>query len=156
MTKDNDQIPLTKEGLSELKECLQGLVDKKRPEIVARMAKSRSIGDMTEDSEYAQAKQELAFIDGRISELEEVINRAVVVGKQKSCQTVALGCQVTVKFKTLQQVFHLVGEWEADPLAQKISHQSPLGQALLGKKVGEKVEVEAPAGKITYKIVKIT
>ena len=155
MIKNNDQISLTQEGLSELKQELQGLVDKKRPEIVARMAKSRSIGDMTEDSEYDQAKQELAFTDGRISELEEVISRSVIVGKQKSCQVVALGCQVTVKFKAMQQVFHLVGEWEADPMAQKISHQSPLGQALLGKKVGEKVEVEAPAGKISYKIIKI-
>ncbi|MFC1727316.1 transcription elongation factor GreA [Patescibacteria group bacterium] len=156
MDKNNSQIPMTREGLDELKEELRQLVEEKRPEIVKRMADSRTIGDMTEDSEYSQAKQELVFIDGRISELEEVVGRSVIVGKKSSCQEVALGCQVTVKIGKTNQAFHLVGEWEADPLEQKISHQSPLGQALLGKKVGEKVEVDAPAGKVAYTIVKIS
>lgn len=94
-------------------------------------------------------------MDGRINELEEVINRAVVVGKKRQCQEVALGCQVTVKARTKEHIFHLVGEWEADPIEKKISHKSPLGQSLLGKKVGEKAEVDAPAGRIVYTVVKI-
>lgn len=154
--QDHDRIPLTQEGLDELREELEKLVEKERPDLVGRMADSRSIGDMTEDSEYAQAKQELAFIDGRISELEEVVSRATVVGQgQGKCEAVALGCRVTVKVGKNERVFHLVGEWEADPLERKISHQSPLGKALLGKKVGEKAEVEAPVGKLIYRVLKI-
>jgi len=154
MTQDQDKIPLTNEGLKELKEEHQELVDKKRPAAVERMVKARSLGELTEDNEYTQAKQQLSFVDGRISELEEVINRSVLIDENHGkCQEVRLGCKVTVQGGKNKHVFHLVGEWEADPASKKISHKSPLGQSLLGKKVGEKVEVEAPAGKIVYTIV---
>lgn len=156
MVSDQDKIPLTKEGLGELKEEYQRLVEQKRPKAVERMAEARKIGDLTEDNVCTQAKQQLAFIDGRISELEEVINRSVLIDKgHGKCQEVKLGCKVTVDGKKDKHVFHLVGEWEADPATKKISQKSPLGQSLLGKKVGEKVEVEAPAGKIVYTITKI-
>jgi len=156
MANDNDRIPLTQAGLRELKEEHQRLVEKKRPGVVERIVRARDIGDMGQDNELAQAKQELAFIDGRINELEEVINRATVVnGDHLKCKTVAFGCKVTVEVRKKKQIFHLVGEWEADPASLKISHQSPLGQALLGKKVGDKVEVEAPVGKLIYTVVKI-
>lgn len=156
MNNQNSKIPLTKEGLEKLKKELDTLVNVKRPEVVERLASSRKTGDMTEESEYTQAKQELVFIDGRIDELQEVINRAVMIGEDHNhCQEVKLGCKVTVKNASKENVFHLVGEWEADPSVAKISHQSPLGQSLLGKKIGEKVAVEAPVGKVVYTIIKI-
>jgi len=156
MVQNNDKIPLTQEGLEELKEEYQELSQQKRPAAVERMVKARRLGELTEDNEYAQAKQQLAFIDGRISELEEVINRSVLINEgHGKCKEVTLGCKITVSAKKEKHVFHLVGEWEADPAVKKISHKSPLGQSLLGKKVGEKVEVEAPAGKIVYTIIKV-
>lgn len=156
VSADKDKIPITQEGLKEIKEKYQRLVVEKRPIAVKRMAESRSLGDLTEDNEYAQAKQELAFIDGKISELEEVIARAVLIDRgHEKCQTVKLGCRVTVTTGKKENVFHLVGEWEADPVEKRISHQSPLGQALLGKKIGDRVEVEAPAGKVFYHIRRI-
>ena len=156
MDNQNSKIPLTKEGLEKLKKELDTLVNVKRPEVVERLAFSRKTGDMTEESEYTQAKQELVFIDGRIDELQEVINRVVMISEDHNhCQEVRLGCKVTVKNASKEHVFHLVGEWEADPSVAKISHQSLLGQSLLGKKIGEKVVVEAPAGKVVYTIIKI-
>jgi transcription elongation factor GreA len=156
MDNQSNKIPLTKEGLEKLKKELETLVNIKRPEVVERLASSRKTGDMTEESEYTQAKQELVFIDGRIDELQEVINRALMIDQgHGNCREVKLGCKVTVKNVSKEHVFHLVGEWEADPSRAKISHQSPLGQSLLGKKIGERVEVEAPAGKVVYTIIKI-
>ena len=152
----NDKIPITKNGLEELKKEYDELVKIKRPEVVERLASSRKIGDMAEENEYTQAKQELAFIDGRITELEEVISKAIFIDEgHGKCQEIILGCKVTVKNASKEHVFHLVGEWEANPAEARISHQSPLGQSLLGKKIGEKVEVEAPAGKVVYTIIKI-
>lgn len=156
MDNQNNKIPLTKEGLEKLKKELNTLVNFKRPEVVERLASSRKTGDMTEESEYTQAKQELVFIDGRIDELQEVINRVTMIDEgHHHCQEVKLGCKVTVKNASKEHIFHLVGEWEADPSVAKISHQSPLGQSLLGKKIGEKIEVQAPAGKVIYTIIKI-
>jgi len=156
MYNQNNKIPLTKPGLAKLQQELDNLVKVKRPSAVERMASSRKIGDMAEESEYTQSKQELAFIDGRIEELEEVISNAVLIDEDHGhCQEVKLGCKITVQNASKEHVFHLVGEWEADPNEAKISHQSPLGQSLLGKKIGEKVEVEAPVGKIVYTISKI-
>ena len=152
----NDRIPITKNGLGGLKKEYEELIKVKRPEVVERLSSSRKIGDMAEENEYTQAKQELAFIDGRIEELGEVISKAVLIDEgHENCQEVKLGCKVMVKAKNRQHVFHLVGEWEANPAQAKISHQSPLGRSLLGKKVGEKVDFQAPAGRIIYTIVKI-
>lgn len=153
-----EKILLTPEGLEKLKKEYQELVEVKRPVVVDRLSGARQAGDLTENSEYTHAKEELSFIDGRISQLEDIINRtSLITGKNRNCNQVYLGCQVTVKTNEDKQlVFHLVGEWEADPAVQKISSNSPLGKSLLGKKVGEKVEVVAPAGKIVYTVVKIS
>lgn len=156
MMNNQDKIPITKEGLNEIKEEYQKLVEEKRPLAVERLADTRELGELTEESDYTQAKQELAFIDGRIKELEEVINKSVLINAgHRSCQEVKLGCRVTVQAGKENHVFHLVGEWEADPTEMRISYQSPLGQQLLGKKVGDQVEVKAPAGKIVYTIKSI-
>lgn len=147
-------VLLTKEGLEELKKEYDNLVKAKRPDAVLRLSEARSQGDLSENSEYTSAKQDLSFIDGRIAELEEIIHEAKVVVSH-SKKAVAVGCQVTLHLGQKKETFTIVGEWEADPVQKKISHSSPLGKALIGKKVGDNVEVVAPAGKIIYKILQI-
>jgi len=157
MPQDNDKIQITQEGFDGIKQEYDRLVATKRPQVVERLADARREGDLSENSEYQQARQELSFVDGRLTELEEMISRAqVVAARHDQCVQVALGCQVTVASSDGQeQVFHLVGQWEADPAAQKISAESPLGKSLLGKKIGDQVEVEVPAGRIHYQVLKI-
>lgn len=145
---------LTKEGLASLKIEYDELVKVKRPEVVRRLADARDLGDLSENSEYAAAKQDLAFIDGRIVELEEIIHGAHIITTHGKSH-VDVGCKVTLHINGKQDIFTVVGEWEADPMQKKISHESPLGKALIGKKVGDKVEVEAPAGRLLYKILHI-
>lgn len=152
---DIPQVQLTREGYDELAAELTQLRDQKRPAGVARVQRAREFGDLSENAEYQAAREELNFIDGRIEELEDIVARAKVVPSQKSDGKVGLGCKVTVAANGLSQVFHVVGDWEANPAEKKISHDSPLGKALLGKKVGDKVEVEAPAGMVVYTIKKI-
>lgn len=146
---------MTKEGLHTLKTELEELVEVKRPRLVERLSNARQQGDLTENSDYANAKEELEFLDGRIGELEQVLKNALVVSSNGKNQGVSLGTKVTVKVNGDKNVYEIVGEWEADPANKKISHESPLGQALVGKKVGEKVDVSAPAGKLTYQILAI-
>lgn len=150
----NNKIVLTKDGLSELKREYEELVNVKRPVAVSRLADARELGDLSENSEYAAAKQDLSFIDGRILELEEIMHGAKVVTNHTK-NAVDVGCKVTLTINGKKEEFHLVGEWEANPQEKKISHSSPLGKALMGKKVGERVEVEAPAGTVLYKILNI-
>lgn len=148
-------IQLTEAGFSKLKNELEDLVKNKRPSAVDRLSQARSMGDLSENSDYHQAKEALEFIDGRISELESVINRASVVKSTHSTKEVGVGAKVKVKIGKSEHTFNIVGEWEADPKEKKISHESPLGKALIGRKVGETVEVQAPAGKVEYTIVGI-
>ncbi|MBU2052176.1 transcription elongation factor GreA [Patescibacteria group bacterium] len=153
MTQD---FYVTSEGLKELKAELGSLVEVKRPELIERVATARAHGDLTENSEYAAARQDLAFVEGRLEELEELIAKAQIIkNSKKPNHIVKLGSKVVLKVNGKSQTFELVGEWEANPLEQKISHTSPLGQALIGKKKGEQVEIEAPAGKLLYHILKI-
>ncbi len=151
---NNNHVVVTKEGLDALKKEYEELTQVKRPAAVERLANAREQGDLSENSEYTDAKQNLAFIDGRIAELEDVLHGVQVVTSHTKGQ-VDVGCKVTLHINGKKEEFTVVGEWEADPQAKKISNESPLGKALLGKKVGEKVEVEAPAGKILYKILHI-
>ncbi len=154
MDNHNHQQLLTQEGLDTLKAELEELVKVKRPATVTRLADAREAGDLSENSEYVAAKQDLSFIDGRIAELEEILHAAKVV-KTKSTGEVNIGSKVTVHINGKKEEYLLVGEWEADPMNKKISHESPLGKALLGKTVGAMVEVQAPAGKVKYKILDI-
>jgi len=151
----NGKIEITKEGLDALKKELDELVNVKRPKVVERLSNARLQGDLTENSDYHNAKDELEFLDGRISELVQVTDHASVVNGNGGGDTVSLGTKVTLKVGGLQHIYHIVGEWEADPAEKKISHTSPLGQALLGKRAGDKVEVEAPAGKVVYEILEL-
>lgn len=150
------QVQVTTEGMAALKKELSELVDVKRPTTVARLERARGEGDLSENSDYTNAKEELDFLDGRIDELTYVVENAVVVSDDSAQKgRVGVGTEVVVAVNGGEHAFKIVGEWEADPTQKKISHESPLGQALMDKKVGEVVEVEAPAGKVVYKIVAI-
>lgn len=151
----NDKIQFTTSGLTEIQSELDLLKTSKLSSAIERLARARDFGDLSENAEYHAAKEELSFIEGRIEELEDIVLRAQVVGNKKSNGAVDIGCKVTVTVKGKDHTYEIVGEWEADPLKKKISHTSPLGQALVGKKKGEQVEFEAPAGKVIYKIKKI-
>jgi transcription elongation factor GreA len=153
---NNKKIYLTKEGLAELKKEYDGLIKVKRPDVLARVTQARNMGDLAENAEYVAAREELTFIDGRIDELEVILKQAVVIRDIKATNhSIKLGSTVTLHTDGKKEVFTVVGEWEADPTNRKISHESPLGKVLIGKKIGEKVQVQAPAGKITYSIVAI-
>ncbi|MFH2085434.1 MAG: transcription elongation factor GreA [bacterium] len=155
MTNTNDKIQFTKSGLAEIQSELQDLKEKKLTAAIERVARARDFGDLSENAEYHAAKEELSFIEGRIEELEDIVVRSSVVGKNGKNGAVDIGCKVTVEVGGKDHTYEIVGEWEANPLQKKISHTSPLGQALVGKKKGDKVEFEAPAGKVVYKIKKI-
>lgn len=149
------KVFVTREGLSELKKELEELEKEKRPSILDRVSQARAMGDLSENSEYTAAREELSLMDGRIEELQEILKNASLIEEHGKSKTVQLGSHVTVSAGNKKEQFSLVGEWEADPKDKKISHESPLGKALIGKALGEKVEVEAPAGKVSYTIVEV-
>lgn len=149
-------MSITQVGLNELNKELVELNEVRRPATVSRLALARSMGDLSENSDYASAKEELSFIDGRISELEDIIKNVKVITPVNS-DKVDFGHSVRVKISSngSEVSLQIVGEWEANPQEKKISAASPIGQALMGKKIGDRVEVEAPAGKLLYTIVGI-
>lgn len=148
------KVQLTKEGYNNLEKELKELIKIKKPKAVERLQKARSMGDLSENSEYSAAKEELAFVEGRIQEIEEILRQAEIIENQQK-GIVDIGVKVIVEIDGKKEEFHIVGEFEADPNAKKLSHNSPIGKALIGKKIGDWVEVEIPAGKIKYKIVGI-
>jgi len=148
-------IQLTKTGFEKLKQELEELKTKTREEVLKRLNQARSMGDLSENSAYSSAKEELNLVEGRIAELEEILKNAKIVEEVQDKTTVQLGSSVVVEINGKKEKFEIVGEFEADPLNKKLSHTSPIGKALVGKKIGEWVEVEVPAGKIRYKVVEI-
>ena len=151
MKKFEHQI--TEAGLEKLKDEHVNLQDK-RPQVLERMTAAREQGDLSENAGYHAAKEELAFIDHRLRELKFLIRSAdVIKASQKS--TIDLGSVVTLLTNGQAAVFTIVGNLEADPANGKLSQASPIGSALIGKKIGEEVEVEIPDGKIIYRITDI-
>lgn len=157
---DAKKIYLTKEGLGELKKEYEDLVKVKRPEVLERVSQARNQGDLSENAEYVAARDELSFIDGRIEEIEEILKQVTLIDEKAASKgkdaVVGLGSKVTLTIDGEKEMYTVVGEWEADPAERKISHESPLGKALLGKEKGDKVEVEAPAGKVLYTVVSVS
>ena len=141
--------------MTELQTELKNLEGFKLPQAIERLANAREQGDLAENSEYKSAREDLMFIEGRMEKFKNIINRAKVISNRHSRKNIDIGCRVTLHINGKKDVYTIVGEWEADPKQRKISHSSPLGKALLGKKVGDRVEVAAPAGKIVYKIMQI-
>ena len=148
-------IEMTKEGLAKLQAELEELTTTRRAEVTEKIKNARSLGDLSENSLYDQARAEQSFVEGRIQELESILEQAKVIEGTADGE-VGLGSTVIVHIDGDEGQFMIVGEPEADPANSKLSHTSPLGQALIGKKVGETVEVEAPVGMISYRIEKIS
>lgn len=149
------KIQLTKEGFSNLQDELKDLQSVKRPLTVDRLQKARAMGDLKENNAYQSAKEELGELDGRIMEVEYILNNAEIVTTSSSDLTISLGKIVTVDIDGIQKIISIVGEFESDPMNGKISATSPIGTALLGEKVGMSVGVPTPAGVKTYKIISI-
>jgi len=146
---------LTPEGLEKIKKELEYLKTVKRKEIAERLEKSIAYGDLSENSEYQEAKEAQAFLEGRILELEDLIKNAVVVTKKKKSNLAQIGSVILISSGTKKEKVKLVGSEEANPLEGKISVDSPLGKALLNQPEGVVVEVDLPNGKRKYKILKI-
>lgn len=154
---DIQTISITQQGYDELVAERDEIRDVKLPAAIERVSAARAHGDLSENAEYHAAKEDLSMLEGRLDELESLVQRAKVVQPQQNNGTIAIGSQVTVEVdgKGKKHVYTIVGEWEADPMQKKISEKSPLGQALLGRSQGEKTEMEAPAGKIIYHIQEV-
>lgn len=156
MTTANQQtgLYLTKEGLEKLKAELTELKEVKRPQNISVIKEAREMGDISENAMYDAAREEQSFIEGKIAELEEIIRTAIITEASEN-GIIGIGSHVTVHIDGGEETFHIVGAPEADPMNKKISHESPLGTSLMGKKVGEKVDMETPSGKITYTILSV-
>lgn len=150
---------LTQEGYTKLKEELEYLKTIARKEVIERIATAKELGDLKENAEYAEAKDDQGRIESKILELEETVKNAVIVDedkkKGKSAQ-VTIGSTVRVKCNGAQCDFKIVGPEEADPGLSKISYESPIGRVLLNKKVGDSAFVSVPKGEYTYVIVDIS
>ncbi len=154
----SNEIRVTNEGLQKLNEELNYLKDVKRNEVVEAIRLALSYGDLSENSEYDEAKTEQAKVESRIQELEELLKNVTVVEDHDiKTDTVDIGAIVDVKNHSLgkELEYTIVGATEANPLKGKISDRSPIGKALLGRKIGEKVEVETPAGLVVFEILTI-
>ncbi len=146
---------LTAEGEAKLKAELEELKGPRRQELSVRLRSAIQMGDLSENADYHQAKEDQGFLEGRIQELEHVLRNAVIIQKSDSKGTVGVGSHVTIQEGSFPaETYHVVGAKEADPRNGKISNKSPIGRALMDHKVGEIVEAETPAGKIKLKILK--
>ncbi|MBI5079109.1 transcription elongation factor GreA [Candidatus Wolfebacteria bacterium] len=146
---------LSKERLEELKKELQILKSRERQEIAERLKRAKEYGDLSENSEYTDAKEAQSKLESRILEMEAVIRNAVIIKKNKDGSVVSVGSTVEVQKGNKNSTYTIVGSNEAMPEMNSISNESPLGKAFLDKKVGDIVDVEIPSGKVKYKIIKI-
>lgn len=155
----NEKVyPMTREGKEKLEQELEHLKSVKRKEVVERIKIARSFGDLSENSEYDSAKEEQAFVEGRIGTIETMIRNAKIIeASEMKADEVSLG--KTVTFIELpdgeEESYTIVGSAEADPFEGKISNDSPIAKSMIGKRVGDKVMVQTPAGEMSVKIVSI-
>jgi transcription elongation factor GreA len=158
MSNANDEVILTKEGLAKLQAELDDLKYVKRKELAARIKLAISYGDLKENSEYHSAKNDQSFMETRIIILEKMLNKARVVDSDDlDHSTIQVGAVVVlndIEFAE-EMEYQIVGPAEADVMENKISYESPLGKALVGKRVGDVVSVEAPVGVVKYEVLQI-
>jgi transcription elongation factor GreA len=146
---------LTPEGEARLKAELADLTGPRREELAQRLRSAIQMGDLSENADYHKAKEDQAFLEGRIQELEAILRSAVIIEKKHS-DVVDVGTTVTIQEDNFEpETFYMVGAKEADPRNGRISNESPIGSALIGHKVGETVEANTPGGKMKFKILKI-
>lgn len=149
-------VPLTKEGMEKLQKELDHLLTVRRAEVAQRIHDEKELVGAQNTPEYEDARNEQAFVEGRIQELEEILQNAVVIEATHDHQRVGLGSTVTVRNQDGKRVdYTIVGSAEADPKGGRISNESPVGMALLGKTVGDEVQVKAPAGVLRWSVVEI-
>lgn len=149
-------VYLTLEGKKKLEEELEYLVNVRRREVAADIQSAKEEGDISENSAYDEAKLNQAFVEGRIQTIQNQLRRAILIEENGNSDRVGVGSTVTVEEEGFgEETYQIVGSAESDPLEGKISNESPIGQALLGAKVGHEVIAETPNGPVTFKIVKI-
>ena len=147
---------LTPEGEAKLKAELAELTGIRREELSQRLRSAIQMGDLSENADYHKAKEDQGFLEGRIQEIESILRNSVIIEKTQSTGVITIGSHVTIQEEGFDpETYHLVGPTEADPRKGKISHESPIGKALMDKKVGDIAEADAPGGKIKFKIIKI-
>lgn len=146
---------VTAEGLKKLEDELHELKTVKRKEIAERIADAKELGDLSENAEYHDAKEEQGFVESRIIELEQQLKHVEIIDHKKNTSQVEVGSKVTVKSAAGEMTLTIVGSSEADPSQQRISNESPMGEAFLGRSVGETVDVQTPTGSTPYEIVAV-
>ena len=147
---------LTPEGKEKLEKELDNLKTEGRKELAKRLNSAVSMGDLSENADYHKAKEDQGFLEGRIQEIESILHNAEIIETKSDYQEVSIGAKVTIKEEGFpEETYFLVGRKEADPRNGKISHESPIGKALLGHKVGDLVEVNLPNGTTTLEIMSI-
>lgn len=150
-----DKFYLSEERFKELELELENLKTEGRRKIAEKLKQAKELGDLSENAEYQEARNEQDFLEQRINQLEEIIRNAEIVKKKKGGDVVSIGSKVKVKKNDSVAVYTIVGSNEAKPTEGLISNESPLGKSLLGKRVGERVTIKTPKGEISYQIVAI-
>lgn len=157
MMSNTKEVYLTEEGYNKIKEELEYLKMEKRPEVITALKEARALGDLSENAEYDAARTEQAEVEGRIKELEVMMEKATII-KEVNTDKVCVGTQVTIKYidDNETEVYSIVGSNEADPFENKISNESPIAKAIMDHTVGEVVAVDSPNGKYEVEIVEIS
>ena len=156
MKNENNEVFVTKDGLKNLKQELSDLVDVQRIKILEDIKAARALGDLSENGMYSAAKDKQSFLEGRIREIESILKNAVVIEKNTGKNaTIDLGSHVTLETQKLKVSYSIVGVEEVNFSENKISHESPLGKALIGKSAGDIIEIEAPMGVVRYKVLEV-
>lgn len=154
----SENMYLTPEGAEELRRELEHLINVRRPELARKLTEAVAQGDLKENADYHDAKEQQAFVEGRIKYLEHVLNKATIInGAESAPGVVGLGSEVVIVEDGMdeEETYTIVGAAEANPELGKISNVSPIGAALLGRKKGDKVVVKTPAGEIKFKIKRV-
>jgi transcription elongation factor GreA len=153
---NNKPAYISRDGLEKLRAELDEMVNVRRAEVATRISEAKEHGDITENAEYEDAKNEQAFIEGRIQTLSALIKNAVLIDETTSTTHVQIGSTVELEGDDGRESYTIVGSAEASPGQGRISNESPVGRALLGKKKGDKVTIAVPAGDMHYKVVSIS
>lgn len=153
---DEEKIYLTEEGKRNLQDELEDLEGRQRIEIAARLKSAIEMGDLSENADYHKAKEDQGFLEGKILEIKHTLDNAIIVEETNGNEKVTVGCKVTVQEEDFPpETYFLVGSKEADPGANKISHVSPIGKALLDQQIGDTVNIKTPGGEYSLKILDI-
>jgi transcription elongation factor GreA len=151
----NKKLFVTADGLKKIQEELDELKTTKRKEIAERIHEAKELGDLSENAEYIEAKEEQGFVETRILDLEQMLKNTEMISHTTNTSTVQIGSTISVKSPAGTAEYTIVGSSEADPIAHKISNESPMGQAFLGHNVGDTVTVHTPTGDILFEILSV-